>query len=266
MHKLIAFLALAGAVFGQQAVKFTGQPGAIPINIAAAGSGTVTSVGFTGGLISVATATTTPAFTVAGTSGGIPYFSAASNWASSGVLTASALVLGGGAGAAPTPMGSLGTTTTLLHGNAAGSPTFGAVSLTADVSGVLPTANIVVALANQTSIHGITAGTAAGDATVGQIVAHGTKALDFVSTLTGACATVITDTATGVDATKDTILFMPNASIKAVTGYIPAATGGFSITAYPTTNTANFEGCNWTSGTVDPGSVTVNWIAIRMVP
>jgi hypothetical protein len=36
---------------------------------------------------------------------------------------------------------SAGTTTTVLHGNASGAPTFGAVSLTADVSGVLPVAN-----------------------------------------------------------------------------------------------------------------------------
>lgn len=35
----------------------------------------------------------------------------------------------------------LGTTTTVLHGNASGSPTFGAVSLTADISGTLPIAN-----------------------------------------------------------------------------------------------------------------------------
>lgn len=63
--------------------------------------GTVTSVSFTGGLISVANATTTPAFTVAGTSGGVPYFSSASTWASSAVLAANALMIGGGAGAAP---------------------------------------------------------------------------------------------------------------------------------------------------------------------
>ena len=63
--------------------------------------GTVTSVGFTGGLITVATATTTPAFTVAGTSGGIPYFSSASTWATSAALTANALMIGGGAGVAP---------------------------------------------------------------------------------------------------------------------------------------------------------------------
>jgi len=68
----------------------------------ASGAGTVTSVGWTGGIVSIATATTTPAFTIAGTSGGIPYFSSGSTWATSGALTASAVVLGGGAGAAPT--------------------------------------------------------------------------------------------------------------------------------------------------------------------
>jgi hypothetical protein len=39
-------------------------------------------------------------------------------------------------------LASLGTTTTVLHGNAAGLPTFGAVSLTADVSGNLPVTNL----------------------------------------------------------------------------------------------------------------------------
>lgn len=71
------------------------------------GSGTVTSVGetFTGGLISVAgspvTTAGTFALTVAGTSGGIPYFSSASTWATSAALAANALVIGGGAGASP---------------------------------------------------------------------------------------------------------------------------------------------------------------------
>ncbi len=71
------------------------------------GSGTVTSVGgsFTGGLISVGgspvTTSGTLALTVAGTSGGIPYFSSSSTWASSGVLAANALVIGGGAGTTP---------------------------------------------------------------------------------------------------------------------------------------------------------------------
>ena len=71
------------------------------------GGGTVTSVAqtFTGGLISVSgspiTGSGTLALTVAGTSGGIPYFSSSSAWTSSAVLTANALVVGGGAGGAP---------------------------------------------------------------------------------------------------------------------------------------------------------------------
>lgn len=65
------------------------------------GSGTVSSVSWTGGIVSVADPTTTPAFTIAGTSGGIPYFSSGTTWASSGALAANALVIGGGAGAAP---------------------------------------------------------------------------------------------------------------------------------------------------------------------
>lgn len=81
-------------------------------------------------------------FAWSGTSGGIPYFSASTSMASSAALTANAIILGGGAGTTPASLGSLGTTTTLLHGNAAGAPTFGAVVLTADVSGLLPIANI----------------------------------------------------------------------------------------------------------------------------
>ena len=65
------------------------------------GSGTVTSVGWTGGIVSVANPTTTPAFTIAGTSGGIPYFSGSTTWASSAALSANAIVIGGGAGTAP---------------------------------------------------------------------------------------------------------------------------------------------------------------------
>lgn len=78
------------------------------------GSGTVTSVGFTGGLISVANPTTTPALTVVGTPGGVPYFSASSTWASSSALTANLPVIGGGAGAAPTVGNVSGNTTTFV--------------------------------------------------------------------------------------------------------------------------------------------------------
>jgi hypothetical protein len=104
------------------------------------GSGTVTSVGWTGGIVSVATQTTTPAFTIAGTSGGIPYFSSGTTWATSAALTASAIVLGGGAGVAPaTTTTGTGVVTALgvntgsagafvVNGGALGTPSSGTVT------------------------------------------------------------------------------------------------------------------------------------------
>lgn len=72
-----------------------------------------------------------------GTSGGIIGFTAATTIGVSSVLTKNALVLGGGAGALPsTPVG-LGTTTTVLHGNVAGAPSWSAIDLANDVTGNL---------------------------------------------------------------------------------------------------------------------------------
>jgi hypothetical protein len=110
------------------------------------GSGSVTSVAqsFTGGLISVAgspiTTSGTLALTVAGTSGGVPYFSSASTWATSAAFAASSLVLGGGAGAAPaTTTTGTGVVTALgvntgtagafvVNGGALGTPSSGTVT------------------------------------------------------------------------------------------------------------------------------------------
>lgn len=90
-----------------------------------------------------------PTQTATGISGGIPYFNSTSDISSSALLVDNVLVLGGGAGNPPTSLAAgLGTTTTVLHGNAGGEPTYGAVSLTADVSGDLPFANIAQLAAN----------------------------------------------------------------------------------------------------------------------
>lgn len=144
-------------------------PGAGTLQISASTSGgTVTSVGgsFTGGLISVSgspvTSSGTLAFTVAGTSGGIPYFSSASGWASSSALAANAIVIGGGAGLAPsttttgsgvltaiaqsanstsgfiTGSGSVTLTNKTISG---ATNTITNVSLTSGVTGTLPIAN-----------------------------------------------------------------------------------------------------------------------------
>lgn len=80
--------------------------------------------------------------TTTGNSGGIPYFSDASTLSSSATPPANRIVLGGGVGTAPTVVGSLGTTTTVLHGNASGAPTFGAINLATEVTGNLSVTNL----------------------------------------------------------------------------------------------------------------------------
>lgn len=197
--------------------------------VPAGSGGTVTTVGFTGGLISVANPTTAPAFTVAGTSGGIPYFSAASTWASSGALTASALVLGGGAGAAPTPMASLGTTTTVLHGNAAGAPTFGAVTLTTDVTGILPVANGGTGSSSAApyDIAFFFAGVPANSAKIGRFVA--TRSIILPQNLTGSIAKAAT-ASTGTA----TIDVQVNAVSKGSVVFTASATATFTFAAQVT--------------------------------
>ena len=137
--------------------------------------GTVTSVGFTGGLITVATPTTTPAFTVAGTSGGIPYFSSASTWATSAALALNSLVIGGGAGAAPV------TTTTGTGVLTALGTNVGSAGAFVTFNGALgtPSSGTVTNLTGTASIN-INGTVGATTATTGKFTT-----LEYTSTLTG---------------------------------------------------------------------------------
>lgn len=93
-------------------------------------------------------------------------------------------------------------------------------------------------------------------------IASGISALGTSSISSGACATVVTTTATGA-ASTDGIIWNPNGSIKAVTGYTPSTSGGLTIAGYPTSGNVNFDVCNWTASSITPGAVTLNWRIVR---
>jgi len=115
-------------------------------------AGAVTSVAqsFTGGIVSVGgspvTTSGTLALTVAGTSGGLVYFSSTSAWASSVVMGAGALVVGGGAGATPTALAAVASGRVLTSAGTLTSPAYSS-TITLGASGTLGT----ITLGNATS-------------------------------------------------------------------------------------------------------------------
>lgn len=107
-------------------------------------------------------------------------------------LTANQIVLGAGS-KTTTVLGSLGTTTTVLHGNAVGAPSFGAVVLTTDVSGNLPNANLATQTAN-TVLGALTATTPSGLAVPS--CSGATNALTWTSGTGFGCNTISAGTGT----------------------------------------------------------------------
>ena len=112
-----------------------------PRALSAIGAATCASVGLTADVTGTLPVANGGTGLTAGTSGGILAFTSSGTLVSTSALTASELMIGGGAGVPPSTIGSTGTSTTVLHGNASGAPSFSAVDVTTDVSGILPSAN-----------------------------------------------------------------------------------------------------------------------------
>lgn len=102
----------------------------------------------------------------------------------------------------------------------------------------------------------------AATATLSYKVASGTSALGTSAISSGACATVVTTSATGV-ATTDVINWGFNGDPTGVTGYAPSANGMLTIIAYPSADNVNFKVCNNLASSVTPGAITLNWIVVR---
>ena len=256
----------SSAALTQYGVVYGGGAGAAPVSTAAGTTGqilsattsgapvwsstyagTVTSVAqsFTGGLISVAgspiTTSGTLALTVAGTSGGIPYFSSATTWATSAALAANAIVLGGGAGAAPaTTTTGTGVVTALgvntgtagsfvVNGGALGTPSSGTVT---NLTG---TASI--------NINGTVGATTPAAGTFTTVTANTSVTTPFV---TSAAATSLLLKSAGT--TAITIDTSQNVGIA-------TATPNAKLGVYSASSIANLT--QWFGGTSDPNFITI---------
>lgn len=213
------------------------------------------------------------------TSGGIACFISTSAEGSSVLLTANALVLGGGAGVCPAPMASLGTTTTVLHGNAAGPPTFGSVaSADLNITATTCTNQFISAISTGgvgTCSSGVifeavsfNAG-GSGQTTTGTISASSTSltlasALDFVNgegiriNHAGAAFTVNAPTSlivTPTGTTGATQYVYTIAPLDAFGGVGSAIANTITNTGNATLSSANFNALTWTA----PGSGSAPW-------
>jgi len=241
--------------------------------------GTVTSVAqsFTGGLISVTgspiTTSGTLALTVAGVSGGIPYFSSATTWASSAALTLRGVVYGGGAAGAPLATAA-GTTGQILVGNTGAAPSWVTLSGSAVTSISFGTTGLTPATATQGAIsvagtlvagnggtgvatlsglaygNGTSAFTAATAAQVVAVIS--TTAVTNATNATNATNTNITDdttTATAVYPTWVTTTTgnLPQKTASTKLSFVPS-TGVLTATSYAGSG-ANLTGVITTAGT-----------------
>ena len=149
---------------------------------------------------------------------------------------------------------SAGTSTTVLHGNASGAPTFGAVSLTADVSGILPVLNggtgITSLGTGVATALGVNVGSAGAFVVNGG--ALGTPSSGTVTNLTGTASININGTVGATTASSGAFTTI------SATGVITStlATGTAPFTVASTTQVANLNAA--TAGTATNATNATN--------
>ena len=141
---------------------------------------------------------------IAGTSGGIPYFSSATGWASTALLTNHGLLVGGGAGAGPAAL-AVGGANFPLIGQASANPTFSTIAYpTSMTTGQLVYGSSSTALAatgvnlswsSPTLTIGV-AGTTTGNLTLASSTATGSVTLTPASAASAFTATLPANTGT----------------------------------------------------------------------
>jgi len=130
-----------------------------------------------------------------------------------------------------------------------------------NLSGTATTAQLPVALANQTSVNGTTI---PASATLSKVIFEGTKALSTSLLTAGSCNTD-TVSASGT-LTTDVVGATPNADLTGVTGYAPS---GPILTVYPpyvsVAGTITIKVCNNAGNVVSitPGAVMLNLQVLR---
>lgn len=91
-------------------------------------------------------------------------------------------------------------------------------------------------------------------------IASGTVSLGTSAIASGACAAVVTVSATGV-LTTDSINWGFNGDTSGITGY--TTSDSLDIRPYPSADNVNFKVCNRGASSVTPGAVTLNWQVSR---